>query len=112
MESRMLRLLESPDVLEELRIEIVSPILPPGKTCTYWLHLQSRSLLRSASLGTLRGVGALIRRLLSCMEPIPVLYDEGWGGKAFKLSQHNKNSQRLSVALLSTLSHRWLPTLR
>lgn len=66
----------------------------------------------SASLGTLKDVEALVKRLLSCIKPFDVSYNESWGGKAFQLSQRDKGLQKLSVALLHILSHRWLPVLR
>ncbi|KAF9647481.1 hypothetical protein BDM02DRAFT_3187912 [Thelephora ganbajun] len=93
MESRMLSLLESSNVLPELKIEI------------------GRSLLMSASLGSLKDMETLVERLLTCVEPVGMSDNESWGGKAYQLSRRENSSQQLSIALLHVLSHRWLPTL-
>ena len=66
----------------------------------------------SASLETLEDVETLVRRLLSCIDPVEISRAVRWDGKAFRLSQHIKNSQQLDTALLHILSHRWLPTFR
>jgi len=66
----------------------------------------------SASLGALEDVETLVERLLSCVKPFDVSRNESWGGKAFQLSQRDRGSRQLSVALLHILSCRWLPTLR
>jgi hypothetical protein len=111
-ESRMLRLLELPDVLPELKIEIVNcPLILQGLVLNHF-HLQARSLLRSASLGELEDVGTLVERLLACIELFDASRNESRGDSAPQLSRREKGSRRLSCTLLSFLSRRWLPTLR
>jgi hypothetical protein len=83
-----------------------------GETSIHRFVPQGRSLLMSASLGTLDDVEMLVERLLTCIEPVEVSHNESWGGKSFELSRRDTGSRQLSIALLHILSHRWLPTLR
>lgn len=111
-ESKMLRLLESSDVLPELKIEIVSHPFLSAETHAHRFPPQGRSLLLSASLGTLKDVETLAKKLLSYIKPVDPSRNESWGGRAFQLSPGDRGSRQLGVALLHILSHRWLPTLR
>lgn len=66
----------------------------------------------SASSGTFKDVETLVGRLISYMEPPDAPRIESWGGKAFQLSRLGEGSRQIDTALLSILSHRWLPILR
>lgn len=65
----------------------------------------------NASLGKLKDA-EVVGKVLSCIGPVGVSHIGSWGGKAFELSRRDGNSRQLSIALLHSLSYRWLPTLR